>query len=338
MTIGQRVYLVIVDAYSKWVECLHMANGTTTQALISKLKQVFSTFGIPNVLVSDNDIKINSAEFNKFCSYNGINYKTSPIYHPCSNGQAENSVRTCKKIMKCILKDNVTHRVIYDELLGYLSIYRNTVHCSTGQTPARLMFGRELRTRLDLILPKERNLTFSLKELNVGKIRQFNIADHVWVRWYSARKEHWIRGKVLQKVGNRMFKIFVYDYNVHCIRHIDQMLKCNSAMDQNDTLSVLDGLSKESQDHPSPSTVSTPSLSEPLLDEGSVEARTNDDDKEEWMDCGEMVDAESSDDLLAPAPPSEATHSNLGEGSSQEAQPLTRQLRPRTKVDYKKYF
>ncbi|XP_026322562.1 uncharacterized protein LOC113232139 [Hyposmocoma kahamanoa] len=109
-------------------------------------------------------------------------------------------------------------------------------------------------------------------------------------------------------------------------------------VDQNDTLSVLDGPSKESQDHPSPSTVSTPSLSEPLSDEGSVETRTNDDDKEEWMDCGEMVDAESSDDLLAPAPPSEATHSNMGEGSSQEAQPLTRQLRPRTKVDFKKYF
>ncbi|XP_048488776.1 uncharacterized protein K02A2.6-like [Plutella xylostella] len=58
MSLGQSVYLVVVDSYSKWVECLLMNNGTTTSALISKLKYLFSVFGICNTLVSDNDAKI----------------------------------------------------------------------------------------------------------------------------------------------------------------------------------------------------------------------------------------------------------------------------------------
>lgn len=62
-------------------------------------------FGLPNLLVSDNKININSTEFNELYSSNGINYLKLRIYHPCSNGQAENSVRMCKKNLKYVLKD-----------------------------------------------------------------------------------------------------------------------------------------------------------------------------------------------------------------------------------------
>ncbi|CAK1597918.1 unnamed protein product [Parnassius mnemosyne] len=179
MTVGQRVYLVIVDSYSKWIECLFMHNGTSSNALITKLKGVFSNFGIPNVLVSDNDVKINSLEFQTFSSSNGIKYMTSPIYHPPSNGQAENSVRTCKKMLKCILIDNLPLHKVHDMLLGYLFNYRNTVHCTTGETPAKLMFGRNLRSRLDLILPLKNHNSNSLTA--AGK-RSFEIGDIVWTR------------------------------------------------------------------------------------------------------------------------------------------------------------
>ncbi|CAG9117875.1 unnamed protein product [Plutella xylostella] len=155
MSLGQSVYLVVVDSYSKWVECLLMNNGTSTSALISKLKYLFSVFGICNTLVSDNDAKINSSQFREFCSNNGIKYMTSPIYHPASNGQAENAVRMCKKMIKCAIGENLPQKIISERLLDYVFVYRNTEHCSTGEPPAKLMFGRNLRSRLDLILPKE---------------------------------------------------------------------------------------------------------------------------------------------------------------------------------------
>lgn len=92
LSIGQSVHLVVVDAYSKWLECLPMSKGTSTGQLIVQLKYLFSRHGLPTVIVSDNDVKIKTAEFHRFCTANGIEHVTSPIYHPASNGQAENSV------------------------------------------------------------------------------------------------------------------------------------------------------------------------------------------------------------------------------------------------------
>ncbi|KAL0894785.1 hypothetical protein ABMA27_013312 [Loxostege sticticalis] len=248
LSIGQRVYLVIVDSFSKWLECLYMHNGTSTRALISKLKCIFSIFGIPNVLVSDNDVKINSDEFRTFCTSNGIKYMTSPIYHPPSNGQAENSVRTCKKMLKCILQGDIPSHKIDETLLGYLFNYRNTVHCTTGETPAKLMFGRHLRSRLDLILPS--GMTHSIEEVPVK--RHFELGDVVWTRWYNARKETWQLGTIKEKVGNRMYRIILNDPHVSCIRHVDQIIKYTGSMI----------LSEESSDRASPIEQPVPPIAE----------------------------------------------------------------------------
>lgn len=200
MSVGTRVYLIVIDVYSKWLEleCLLISslinNGTATKALINKLKELFSRFGMPKVLVSDNDVKINSVEFNTFCKTNGIRYVTSPIYHPCSNGQAENSVKTCKKMLKCILNENerATNEMINEKLLQMLFDYRNTAHCATGVTPAKLLLGRELWSRLDLVLPNKKETVNDNGEKNQNvvekKCRNFEVGDKIWLRWFIARK------------------------------------------------------------------------------------------------------------------------------------------------------
>ena len=47
------MYLVIVDAYSKFVEVVPMGQATTTNT-IAALRRVFSYFGLPEHLVTDN--------------------------------------------------------------------------------------------------------------------------------------------------------------------------------------------------------------------------------------------------------------------------------------------
>lgn len=42
MQVGQRVFLVLVDAYSKWLECHQMVNGLSTKSLIVKLKLILA--------------------------------------------------------------------------------------------------------------------------------------------------------------------------------------------------------------------------------------------------------------------------------------------------------
>lgn len=341
MSIGQRVYLVIIDAYSKWIECLLMSNGTCTKALISKLKQIFSIFGIPNLLVSDNDVKINSLEFNDFCSNNGIKYMTSPIYHPCSNGQAENTVRICKKILKCILKDNLSHQLIHEKLIGYLFDYRNSVHCSTGETPAKLMFGRNLRTRLDLILPKNTDITISSEniKLNVANCRNFKNGDLVWVRWYNARKESWIQGRVINKIGNRMYKIFIKDHNVQCIRHIDQIMKYVVNKDYGGSCLADKTLPEphvtRRSGPSSPRSMSNGVAASTSREEPMVERCEEVEERDAGMDC-EGIDSESTCDKSAEE--SEIAQSLIpradtgtSESIANANQPWSQRLRPRNR-------
>lgn len=225
MSIGQAVYLIVVDAFSKWLECVHMDRGTSTSVLIQKLKDMFSRFGVPNVIVSDNDVKINSAEFHNFCLLNGIKHITSPIYHPASNGQAENSVKICKKILKCIILECRNHNDVFNNLQNCLFHYRNTIHCATGATPAMLMMGRNLRCRLDLVLPYFNKTENKDQPSQLNPSRCFQVGETVWARWYVARKNIWCLGIITKIIGNRMFQIYFKKYNTACNRHVDQIRK-----------------------------------------------------------------------------------------------------------------
>ena len=90
-----KLLLIVVDAYSKWVE-VRLVNSTNTVSTIKMLRELFSTFGIPEVIVSDNATGFTSEEFKKFLVSNGIQFVNSPPFHPSSNGRAERAVRSIK--------------------------------------------------------------------------------------------------------------------------------------------------------------------------------------------------------------------------------------------------
>ncbi|XP_039757393.1 uncharacterized protein K02A2.6-like [Pararge aegeria] len=92
-------YLILVDAYSKWIEVSPMSTKTASNTTL-KLKEIFSRFGICRVLVSDNGPPFSSEEFKLFLKNNGIKHVTSAPYHPASNGEVENAVRTVKRSLK----------------------------------------------------------------------------------------------------------------------------------------------------------------------------------------------------------------------------------------------
>ena len=48
------MWLIVVDSYSKWIEVADMKSNTTSTNLIKEMRKLFSKFGIPRVLVSDN--------------------------------------------------------------------------------------------------------------------------------------------------------------------------------------------------------------------------------------------------------------------------------------------
>ena len=80
-----KMWLLLMDAYSKWPE-VHMMESTTTELLIKHLQQIFAVHGIPHQVVSDNGPP---DKFHHYCMSRGIQHITTAPYHPQSNGEAE---------------------------------------------------------------------------------------------------------------------------------------------------------------------------------------------------------------------------------------------------------
>jgi transposase InsO family protein len=99
------MYLICVDAHSKWMEIFHM-KSTTADATIDKLQELFSSWGHPETIVSDSGPQFISDSFKQFCVRNGIVHLLSAPYNPSSNGLAERSVQSFKRALKAAMKDN----------------------------------------------------------------------------------------------------------------------------------------------------------------------------------------------------------------------------------------
>ena len=135
------MYLLIVDAHSKWPEVLLMTS-TTAEKTINVLRQVFSRNGIPEQIVSDNGPQFVSQEFKDFIKSNGIKHHLSAPYRPATNGLVERFVQTMKQAIRAAGSHNV-QKSLDRFLLAY-----NSPHSTTKETPAMLFMGRSLRSIL----------------------------------------------------------------------------------------------------------------------------------------------------------------------------------------------
>jgi hypothetical protein len=97
--VNGRMYLVIVDAFSKWPEVMQMSSATAS-ATIASLRQIFARLGLPSCVVSDNGPQFTSEEFAEFVKRNGIRHVTSAPFHPATNGQAERFVQVLKRHLR----------------------------------------------------------------------------------------------------------------------------------------------------------------------------------------------------------------------------------------------
>ncbi|XP_062704094.1 uncharacterized protein K02A2.6-like [Aedes albopictus] len=76
----KKVFLVIVDSFSKWLEVEYMKFGTDARKVISKFMSVFARFGLPDVVVTDGGPPFSSKEFIVFFEKHGVKVMKSPPY------------------------------------------------------------------------------------------------------------------------------------------------------------------------------------------------------------------------------------------------------------------
>ena len=83
-----RAFLAVIDAVC--------TNSSSACAAIEHHRTVFSEFGIPETVVSNNAVCFTEEQFQTFVTPNGIKHTTSALHHPASNGLAECAVEIVK--------------------------------------------------------------------------------------------------------------------------------------------------------------------------------------------------------------------------------------------------
>ena len=143
------MFLIVVDAHSKWLE-VFKTTRSSSQDTSNCLTSIFAKYGLPEHIVSDNGTCFTSYEFQRYLDQYGIRHTTTSPGHPASNGLAERYVGFFKQQMRKLSNSELS---IEERIQKILFSYRTTPHPSTGETPAKLLMGRELRTRFSNLKP-----------------------------------------------------------------------------------------------------------------------------------------------------------------------------------------
>lgn len=136
-----RSFIAIIDSYSNWLE-IEESNDKSAESVINVLKKIFSRLGVPDNLMSDN-VPFNSFKLKSFSAEWNFNLKNSSPRYPQSNGLAEKAVSIGKRILK-----KKFYEGSQNDIFASLLEYRNSPLPAIGYSPAQLMMGRILKTKI----------------------------------------------------------------------------------------------------------------------------------------------------------------------------------------------
>ena len=136
--------LVIICLYSRYPLVFEVST-TSFRAIAPKLAIVFSQFGMPISIKTDNGPPFNGAEFAMFCADRNISHNKITPYWPNANGTVERFMPGIAKVIKVAEAEGSKWR---ESLLLFLLNFRATPHSTTGFAPATLFLGRKIKTLL----------------------------------------------------------------------------------------------------------------------------------------------------------------------------------------------
>ena len=112
----------------------------TSDTIIGSLNKVFKSVGIPSRLLTDNATNYRSSKVKRFLSKLEVKRSFSTPFHPQTNGSNEKANDTIVKSLRREMLANPTLK--WSTLIKRVADnYNNTIHSSTGFTPAYLLHG-----------------------------------------------------------------------------------------------------------------------------------------------------------------------------------------------------
>lgn len=249
-------FIVIADAYSGYFD-FHELSNLNSSTVIKSMKIWFSSFGIPECLLTDNGKQYDSEQFKEFSNQWQFQHRLSSPHFPRSNGLAERYVQEAKNLLKKCLDENS------DVQLALLH-HRNTPRENLGSPVQRLM-GRRTKTLLPINhkLLKPKIITNIEKHLKAAKQKEkkyadkgkeqgetFDSGEQVMLR---EDHKHWVPAKIIAPTSEpRSYLVekpdgSIYRRNTWHLRSLPLIPRCSSSSSHNKPVLVSDSTMTEAR-------------------------------------------------------------------------------------------
>ena len=178
---GNKYIFSVKDAFSRWVEFFPTKAATTKIACDLLQKEIFSRYGIPEIIHSDRGSQFMSTQFQNMCAEYHIKHSFTPAWHPQSN-TVERVHADLGKILRKMV-GNKGHK--WEDYLPQASFaLRTAVSSVTKLSPFQVLFGHQASQPLDLIFgrPPHEKRSFAPTQQYAKELRERIDACHKYVR------------------------------------------------------------------------------------------------------------------------------------------------------------
>ena len=192
---GNKHLLVVIDHFTKYTMVFPTKEQTSETVAKILFQRVFSVFGTPETVLADNASDFISKAMQQMYDTLGIGALHSTTYHPQGNSVVERVNQTLKNMLAKYVSEL---KLDWDDLVPAVTLaYNQTTHSSTGYSPFFLLFGRDNRTPLDLLLGLPENKRASMEDYLIKMFDAITLAHR------SLRDANMKQDKILMEKNHK---------------------------------------------------------------------------------------------------------------------------------------
>ncbi len=182
---------MVVDYCSNFFDISQMHN-VESPTVVTYAKQIYSKYGIPKEVISDNGPEFKSKEYKKFAKEWDFEHNPSSPEYPEGNGLVERTIQTVKRTLRKAFKGGE------DPYLALLAL-RTAAGPNNCLSPVNILFSRQPRTVIPTVVLPEKIMSPKISKMNkrpkTRTLPELEIGDHV--RLYKG-KQWKIKGTVVE--------------------------------------------------------------------------------------------------------------------------------------------
>ena len=142
--------LVIVDHFTKWCEAFATPDQKASTVAPILVSRIFSRFGPPAVVHSDQGRNFESTLLHEICNFMGITKTRTTSYHPQCDGQTERQNRTIQAMLSAFASNRRDDSDLWLDSVPFA--YNTSRHDALGISPYEVVFGQLPRLPVELEL------------------------------------------------------------------------------------------------------------------------------------------------------------------------------------------